>query len=114
MLSNKASAQMYSNLFTKLFKRQKIKLSDETKKIVMQISCDIYYEKTLRIMHMVKRNGGWNFRNPTKRGNLDSARATIHKVPKKAMKHSFALSSVLSVITSSAVEQKVDLVATFV
>lgn len=105
---------MYYNLFIELFEREKTKLSNEIEKIVMQISYDIYSEKTLGIMHMVKCNSGWNFRNPTKRGNLDSIKAVIPKVPKKAMKQFFAGSSILFVIASSVVEYKANLVATFV
>lgn len=45
--SIEASTLVYSNLFTKLFEREKVKLNDETKKIAMRASYDIYFEKNL-------------------------------------------------------------------
>lgn len=112
--SNKASTLVHSNLFTKMIKREKIKLSDETKNIAIKISYDIYSKKTLGIMHMVKHDSGWDFRNPTKRGNPSSTKFASPKAPKNAMKQSFAGSFVLFVVASLVVEQKLDLVATFV
>lgn len=58
--SNKTSTLVYSNLFTKLFKREMIKLSDETKNIPQCVLYDIYSEKTLGNMSMVKCSGGYN------------------------------------------------------
>lgn len=84
--SNKDSTLVYSYLFTKLFEREKIKLNDEIEKIVLRVSYDIYSKKTLGIMYMVKRSGGWDFRNPTKKGNPDTAKVVIPKAPKKALK----------------------------
>lgn len=77
---------MYSNLFNKLFEREKIKLSDEIKKIIIRISYDIYFEKILGIMHMVKHNGGWDFRKPAEKGNLNLAKVEIPKAPKRVVK----------------------------
>lgn len=42
--SNKASTLMYSNLFNKLFEREKVKFNDENKKIAVRISYDIYFK----------------------------------------------------------------------
>lgn len=52
-----SSTLMCSNMFTKLFKRGKIKLCHETKNIALRVIYDIYSKKTKGIMHMVKHNG---------------------------------------------------------
>lgn len=58
---------VYSNLFTKLFEREGIDVSNETKKIKMRARNDVYYEKNLRIMHVCK-DGVWDFKYPEDRG----------------------------------------------
>lgn len=114
MRSKNANTLVYSNLFTKLFEREKVKLNDETEKIAMRLFYDIYFEKNLAIMYMVKRDGGWDFKNSGERGNPELAKSATPKAPKNAVKQTFVGSFILLALTSLVVEQKLGLVAALV
>lgn len=110
VLSNDFGTLIYSNLFTKCFEQEKVKSSNEIEKLAMQNLYDVYSKKNLWIMHMVKRDGGWDFRNPVEKGNHELAKSAILKAPKKAMKQASADSFVPLAAASYVVKLKVDLV----
>lgn len=76
----------------------------------MRTSYDMYSKKNLGIMHMVKRYGGWDFRNFVERGNPKLAKSTVPKALKKVVKQTLIGSSILLIAASFMVEHKVDLV----
>lgn len=70
---------------------------------------NIYSEKNLGIMHIVKRDGRWDFKN-AKRGNPELAKVAILKAPKKTAKQALVGFSIPLATASFVGEHKVDLV----
>lgn len=57
ILSKDTYSLIYSNMFTNLLERKRVKLTNETEKTPMRTIYDIYIKKILGIMHLVKRDG---------------------------------------------------------
>lgn len=66
ILCKVVSSLVYLNMFTKVFERERVKLNEETKKFTMRNLYDIYGEKNLGIMHLVKMMKDRNFKIPLK------------------------------------------------
>lgn len=54
---NLTSSLVYRNLFTKIFKKKGINLEGKSKEIETRQNYDIYYEKTIGVMHIVFKDG---------------------------------------------------------
>lgn len=81
------SSWVYSNLFIKMFEIENVKLTDETKKALMRTIYDVYNKKNLRTIHIIKKNGAWEFKNPKEKEVLEIVNATALKVAKKSIKN---------------------------
>lgn len=78
----------------------------------MRIIYDIYSKKNLGIMHLVKRDGTGDFKNPKEKRIPMMVKFTIPKPTKKSAKMVSPRSFVPSTTTSFMLETKVDMLDT--
>lgn len=81
---------IYSNLLTKLFEKKGIVLHDESEKIKLIESYDVYNKKTLGVIHIMNKYGVWDFKYPKARGIL----CLVKLATPKSIKKSFKVSSI--------------------
>lgn len=85
--SNHSSSFIYANILTMLFKKEKIHLLDEPEKVKLRESYVIYNEKILGwIIHIVCKNGAWDFKYPRDKGFLCLVKPTALKSVRKPFK----------------------------
>lgn len=65
---NPMCSLVYSNLFTKLLKREGVYVSDMSEKIKMMLRYDMYCDKILGTINMVYHDSIWDFKYYKDRG----------------------------------------------
>lgn len=62
MIENAFSCLIYTNVFSKIFRKERVDVDSEAKRIKLRQNYDVYSEENLRVMHIVCKNGIWNLK----------------------------------------------------